>query len=90
MIKKRYSLSFPSSSLGMHKARAKISPELFKKLNYGFVQDIYEDKEEVKLYKGFRIFGIDGSRLELPNMTIPKDKKQSEDIKEIYGQVNMP
>jgi len=79
-------ISYTKSAIS--KARVKISPELFRELNDGFVQDIYEDKEEVKLYRGFRIFGVDGSRLELPNMTIPKDKKQSEDIKEIYGQAS--
>jgi len=79
-------ISYTKSAIS--KARVKISPELFRELNDGFVQDIYEDKEEVKLYRGFRIFGVDGTRLELPNMTIPKDKKQSEDIKEIYGQVS--
>jgi len=83
---KKKKMSYSKSA--MSKARLKISPELFKELNNGFIQDIYEDKEEVKLYRGFRIFGIDGSRLELPNMTIPKDKKQSNDIKEIYGQVS--
>jgi hypothetical protein len=70
----------------MSKARLKISPELFRELNEGLINDIYEDKEDIKLYMGFRIFGIDGTRFELPNMIIPKDKKQSEDIKKIYGQ----
>ena len=70
------------------KARLKISPELFRELNNEFIQDIYEDAEEVKLYNGFRISGVDGSRLELPNMTIAKDKKQSDDIKKIYGKVS--
>jgi len=83
---KKKPISYTKSAIS--KARVKISPELFMELNDGFVQDIYEDKEEVKLYRGFRIFGVDGSRLELPNMTIPKDKKQSEDIKEIYGQAS--
>ncbi len=69
----------------MSKARLKISPELFVDLNEGMLEDIYEDKEEIKLHHGFRITGVDGSTLALPNMNILKDKKQSEDIKEIYG-----
>ncbi len=69
----------------MSKARLKISPELFIDLNKGLLEDIYEDKEEIKLHYGFRITGVDGSTLELPNMDILKDKKQSEDIKNIYG-----
>jgi len=83
---KKKQINYSKSAIS--KARVKISPELFRELNNGFVQDIYEDKEEVKLYRGFRIFGVDGSRLELPNMTIAKDQKQSDDIKEIYGQVS--
>jgi len=84
-VKKRQ-ITYTQSAIS--KARLKISPELFRELNNGLLQDIYEDKEEVKLYRGFRILGVDGSRLELPNMTIPKDKKQSQDIKDIYGQVS--
>jgi len=67
---KKKEISYTKSAIS--KARVKISPEVFRELNDGFVQDIYEDKEEVKLYRGFRIFGIDGTRLELPNMTIAK------------------
>jgi hypothetical protein len=54
-------------------------------VNNTMLDDIYGDKEEVKLHHGFRIMGIDGSTLALPNMDILKDKKQSEDIKNIYG-----
>ena len=57
----------------MSKARQKISPSL------------YEDKKSVKLYHGLRILGIDGTNIELPNMGILKDKKQTEDIQNIYG-----
>jgi len=69
----------------MSKARVKISPELFIDLNKGMLEDIYSDKEEIKLHHGFRIIGVDSSTIELPNMEILKDKKQSENIKEIYG-----
>ena len=70
----------------MSKARVKISPELFIELNKGMLKDIYSEKEEIKLEYGFRILGIDGTTLALPNMEILKDKKQSEEIKEIYGE----
>ena len=69
----------------MSKARLKISPELFIDLNEGMLEDVYGDKEEIRLHYGFRILGVDGSTLELPSMDILKDKKQSEDIKKIYG-----
>lgn len=76
--------SYDKSSIS--KARLNISPELFKDLNEGLLLDIYEDEEEVKLFNGFRIFGVDGTILELPNMSIPKDIKQSDNLKIIYGQ----
>lgn len=68
------------------KARLNISPEVFKDLNESFLTDIYEDKEEIKLFNGFRILGVDGTILDLPNMSIPKDAKQSDNLKKIYGQ----
>ncbi len=83
---KKKQISYTQSAIS--KARLKISPELFRELNNGLLQDIYEDKEEIKLYRGFRISGVDGSRLELPNMVIPKDKKQSQDIEHIYGKAS--
>ena len=69
----------------MSKARVKISPELFIDLNKGMLEDIYSDKEEVKLHHGFRIIGVDGSTVAFPNMEILKDKQQTQDIKKIYG-----
>jgi len=80
---KKEKLSYGKSA--MSKARVKISPELFVDLNEGMIEDIYSDKEDVKLHYGFRISGVDGSTLALPNMDILKDKQQSEDLKEIYG-----
>jgi len=69
----------------MSKARQKISPSLYEDLNSRFIREIYEDKKSVKLYHGLRILGIDGTNIELPNMGILKDKKQTEDIQDIYG-----
>jgi len=80
---KKESIKYGKSA--MSKARVKISPELFVDLNEGMIEDIYSDKEDVKLHYGFRISGVDGSTLALPNMDILKDKQQSEDLKEIYG-----
>ena len=69
----------------MSKARQKISPSLYEDLNSRFIEEIYEDKKSVKLYHGLRILGIDGTTIELPNMGILKDKKQTKDIQNIYG-----
>ena len=81
---KKEKIKYCKSSIS--RARMKISPALFAELNRELIKDIYEDKEEIKLFKNFRILAVDGTRLELPNMYIPKDVKQSEDIKTIYGQ----
>jgi len=69
----------------MSKARQKISPSLYEYLNSRFLKEVYEDKKSIKLYNGLRILGIDGTNIELPNMGILKDKKQTEDIQNIYG-----
>ena len=69
----------------MSKARQKISPSVYEDLNSKLIDEIYEDKESVKLYHGLRIFGVDGTNIELPNMGILKDKKQTEEIQTIYG-----
>lgn len=74
------------SKSAMSKARKKITPQLFKDLNNGFIEDIYEDVNDVKLFKGMRLLGVDGTILELPNNAIAKDIQQSEDLKIIYGQ----
>jgi len=85
MVKKE-PIKYKKSAIS--KARVKISPELFIDLNEGILEDIYSDKEEIKLHYGFRIIGVDGSTIALPNMNILKDKKQSENIKEIYGKAS--
>jgi len=82
-VKKR-SDSYDKSSIS--KSRLNISPALFIDLNQGLIEDVYEDKEEVKLFQDLRLLAVDGTNIDLPNMTIPKDKKQTEDIKKIYGQ----
>jgi len=82
-VKKR-SDSYDKSSIS--KSRLNISPALFIELNKGLIEDVYEDKEEVRLFKNLRLLAVGGTNIDLPNMTIPKDKKQTEDIKNIYGQ----
>jgi hypothetical protein len=72
-------------------ARAKISPSLFSMLNDELIQEYYKDKSKIKLYKNLRIFAIDGSTLQFPNVEsiIPKDGeeklKMSNDLRTIYG-----
>lgn len=72
-------------------ARTKISPSLFIMLNTEIVYEYYQNPMAVKLYKGLRIFAIDGSTLQLPNVEVidPKDgdkkRKMSQDLRDIHG-----
>ena len=57
--------------------RQKIKAEAFKELNREYIKDSYEDINEVKKIKGYLVFAIDGSDIELPNI---------EGVKKIFGQ----
>ena len=58
--------------------RKKIKPELFKDLSRAIVNEFYTDNElGVKLWMGFRLLAVDGSRLTLP---------QTKELKNIYGE----
>ncbi len=58
--------------------RKKIKPEVFKDLANAIVDEFYTDNEPgVKLWNGFRLLGVDGSRLTLPH---------TKELKNIYGQ----
>ena len=58
--------------------RKKIKPELFKHLSDTIVSEFYTDNEEgIKLWRGFRLLGVDGSCLTLPFTT---------ELKKIYGE----
>lgn len=59
--------------------RKKLKPEMFKHLSDVIVSEFYSDNElGVKLWNGFRVLAVDGSRLTLP---------YTNELKEIYGQV---
>ena len=48
-------------------ARKKIKPEVFDKLSHVLLKEFYTDNEAaVKLWKGFRVLAIDGTRITLP------------------------
>lgn len=61
------------------KARQKIQPEAFKHLTNISVQEYYNTKEKLNLYKGYRLFAIDGSDFNLPN---------SESLLKFFGSEN--
>ena len=73
------------------KARAKISPSLFIALNDELIESYYEDKKSIELYRGFRVFAIDGSTLQLPNvesLSLKREgqaQKMKQELRDIYG-----
>ena len=59
-------------------ARMKIKPEVFQQLSQIIIDEFYTDNQlAVKLWKGFRVLAVDGSRITLP---ITKE------LKGIYGE----
>lgn len=57
--------------------RNKIKPEVFKYLSKTLIQEFYTDNDEsIKLWNGFRLLAVDGSRLTLP---------ETKELEEIYG-----
>ena len=61
-------LSFPDvSKQALSKARQFINPSLFKELYYLSVDLFYTQIPSRKLWHGYHLFAVDGSRIELPN-----------------------
>ena len=61
-------LSFPDvSKQALSKARQFINPSLFKELYYLSVDLFYKQIPSRKLWNGYHLFAVDGSRIELPN-----------------------
>ena len=61
-------LNFPDiSKQALSKARQFINPALFKELYYLSVNLFYKQLPSRKLWNGYHLFAIDGSKIELPN-----------------------
>ena len=61
-------LDFPDiSKQALSKARQFINPALFKELYYLSVNLFYKQLPSRKLWNGYHLFAIDGSKIELPN-----------------------
>lgn len=74
-------INFPKiSKQALSKARQFISPDLFKELFYLSVDNFYNNISKRKLWNGYHIFAIDGSKFELPN-----SKSNFEFFGEMYG-----
>ena len=72
----RQNLKFTKSAFVQ--ARKKVKPEVFERLSDLLLNEFYSDNElAIKLWKGFRLLAVDGSRITLP---ITKE------LKAIYGE----
>lgn len=49
------------------KKRRQLNPEVFKVFNKEYLKDFYHEKKYVKKYKGYVVWAIDGSEIEVPN-----------------------
>lgn len=57
--------------------RKKIKPEAFKYLSDSLIEEFYTDNDDsIKLWNGFRLLAVDGSRLSLPD---------TQELERIYG-----
>ncbi|MDR3063280.1 MAG: IS4 family transposase [Methanobrevibacter sp.] len=58
----------PISKQDLSKQRSYLDPLIFKQANFNAISDIYNAKDyPLKKFKGYFVFGIDGSQAELPN-----------------------
>ena len=74
-------LDFPDiSNQALSKARQFINPALFKELYYLSVNLFYKQLPSRKLWNGYHLFAIDGSKIELPN-----SKSNFEFFGEMFG-----
>ncbi|MCD7819220.1 MAG: hypothetical protein LUH07_09250 [Lachnospiraceae bacterium] len=74
-------VSFPDvSKQAVSKARQGISPALFQDLFNLSVELFYKNIDSRKVWNGYRIFAIDGSKFELPN-----SKSNFEFFGEMFG-----
>lgn len=61
-------LNFPDiSKQAFSKARQNISPEAFKELCRLFVDTFYDSDINIRKWKGFNVFAIDGTSLQIPD-----------------------
>ena len=62
------------SKQAFSEARKKIKPEAFIELNNNISNLIYNECEDIELWNGYRLCGIDGTVLEIPNTKILRNE----------------
>lgn len=65
-FKDKGDLSMPLSVQGYLQQRKRLNPEIFPYLNRRYLMDFYHS-EEPKLWKGYLLAAVDGSKAEVPN-----------------------
>jgi hypothetical protein len=70
VLKKDFSVSKQAYS----EARKKIKPEAFIEVNDNIINLVYGECEDLKLWNGYRLSGIDGTVLEIPNTEILRNE----------------
>ncbi len=73
------------SASAYSKARRKLSHKAFVALNEKAILEVFYSEEAYKTYKGFRVLGIDGSRIYLPNTDELADEFGKIEIKNQKG-----
>lgn len=82
LILNEFTLNFdlePVTNSAFTKARANLKYTAFIELNQKAVVDVMYSDDNIKLYKGMRVIGIDGSKILLPDST---------EITEEFGQIS--
>ena len=69
----------PVSASAYTQARKKFKHTAFKELNDDTVR-IYESDDSIKLWKGYRCMGVDGSKIVLPS---------TKEIREVFGEIKI-
>jgi hypothetical protein len=54
-------------------SRKKLGPNTFNLLNNYLLSKIYENKEEIETFKDYLLLGVDGSKIDFPNLKIFKN-----------------
>lgn len=71
-FKEKGDLSMQLSIQGYLQQRKRLNPEIFPYLNRNYLMDFYHS-DEPKLWKGYLLIAIDGSKAEVPNSRVNRE-----------------
>ena len=71
----------PISKQALSKQRQYLDPLIFKEANKQSIEEIYSSgKYDLKDFKGFKVMGIDGAQVDIPNTPITKKEFEVEPL----------